>query len=333
MSSLPESLQPVLVLAGGLSHERDVSLRSGRRAAEALRAAGLEVELRDVDASLLPAMMAAAPGAVIPLLHGGPGEDGSLRAVLELLHLPYVGTRPTPSRLAYDKPTANALVAATGVAVPETITLPESTFRDLGADRLLRAVADRLGFPLVVQPARGGSSLGCTVVREPAELPSAMVSCFAYGDDAMLQQFITGTEVAVSLVERVTPEESPDVQALPVVEIVADGGTYDYTARYTAGTTEFFVPARLAEDTLAEAVAAGTTAHRALRLRDLSRIDLLVDGRGVPWFLEANVAPGLTETSTFPQAVEAAGLDLGRLLAGLVAGAVTRAAADDPSSR
>ena len=309
----------VVVLAGGLSPERDVSIRSGRRVADALRTAGADVAVLDADAHLLAALAADPPACVVPLLHGAPGEDGAIRDVLEALGLPYVGSTPAAARRAFDKPVASGLVRAAGVAVPESAALPHATFRELGASAVLDAVVTKLGLPLMVKPTRGGSSLGCTVVRSADELPSAMVAAFAYGDTAMIERFIEGTEVAISVVE---DAEGP--RALPVVEISADGGFYDYGARYTAGATEFFVPAHLPEPVLAACADLALTVHRTLGLRDWSRSDVIVDADGTPWFLEVNVAPGMTETSTYPQAVTASGTDLGSLTAALVERALTR---------
>lgn len=296
----------VLVLAGGLSHERDVSLRSGRRVSEALRAVGVDVEERDADAGLIPALQDDPPSAVFPLLHGVAGEDGALREVLDLLGVPYAGSTPVACRSAFDKPVAKTIVAAAGVNTPPSVVLPHEIFRELGAQTVLERIVDRLGLPLVVKPTRGGSALGCSVVRDIPELPAAMVSCFAYGDVALLERHIAGTEVSVTVIDT---GDGP--QALPAVEIVPDSGIYDYAARYNAGATEFVAPARLTEETAAACAEAALAAHRALELRDLSRTDLIVDSDGVPWFLEVNVAPGMTETSLVPLAFESAGLDLG----------------------
>ncbi len=310
----------VLVLAGGLSHERDVSLRSGRRVAEALRDAGVEVEERDADASLLPALTASPPDCVLPLLHGETGEDGALREVLELVGVPYVGARPDACRVAFDKPVAKTIVARAGLNTPRSVALPHETFRELGAVAVMEALVESIGLPLIVKPTRGGSALGCTVVRDAGALAGAMVDAFAYGDTALVEQLIVGDEVAVPVVDT---GDGP--RALPAVSIEPDGGVYDYSARYTAGSTEFVVPAKLSDDLAAECARVAIVAHEALGLRDLSRSDLMVDGDGQVWFLEVNVAPGLTETSTVPLSVQAAGLDLGTLMADLVRGAIDRA--------
>jgi D-alanine-D-alanine ligase len=308
----------VVVLAGGLSHERDVSIRSGRRVADALRTAGVDVTVHDVDADLVPALSETRPDLVWPLLHGASGEDGSVRDVLELLTLRSVGTGPRASRIAWSKPIAKTSVTRAGLATPEFVTLPQSLFRELGANRILDAVVDKLGLPLVVKPSRGGSALGVTLVHAAEDLPRAMVACFAYSDTALIERAVQGTEVAVSVVEL---DGRP--VALPAVEVVTDG-PYDYDARYNPGRTEYFSPARLSTELASRAADVAVAAHQALGLRHLSRTDLIIDDDGRPWFLEVNVAPGMTETSLFPQAAEAGGHDLPTLYRTIVEGALAQ---------
>jgi D-alanine-D-alanine ligase len=310
---------PVVVLAGGLSHERDVSLRSGRRTAEALRSTGLEVAEHDVDPGLLATLLADPPACVVPMLHGESGEDGAIREVLDLLGVPYVGSGPAACRTAFDKPVAKSVVEKAGITTPMSVCLPHETFRELGAAEVMDAVLARLGMPMVVKPARSGSALGCTLVESAADLPDAMVNAFAYGSVALIERFAAGTEVSVPVID-----DGSGPRALPAVAIKPDGGIYDYTARYTAGSTEFTVPAALPDAVLAECARVAVAAHQALGLRDLSRSDLIVDADGEVWFLEVNVAPGFTETSLVPLSVEAAGLDLGEVLAALVSAASSR---------
>lgn len=314
----------VLVLAGGLSHERDVSLRSGRRVAEALRGTGLSVAERDVDAHLLDSLREDRPGCVVSMLHGETGEDGAIREVLELLGLPYVGAGPAACRTAFDKPVAKSVVARAGLRTPESVCLPHETFRELGAAAVMAALIERLGLPLMVKPAKSGSALGCSVVRTAAQLPAAMVNAFAYGDVALLERFVTGLEVAVPVID-----DGTGPRALPAVAITPDGGVYDYTARYTAGATEFVVPAEVDDRVAAEVARVAVAAHEVLGLRDVSRSDLIVDHEGVVWFLEVNVAPGFTETSTVPLSIQAAGLDLGEVCASLVRAAQRRTQSGD----
>ena len=319
VQSAPRASFDVLVLAGGLSHERDVSLRSGRRVSEARRGTGLAVSVLDVDAQLLPTLEATRPDLVWPLLHGAGGEDGSVRDVLEMLGLAYVGADPRASRCAWSKPVAKTLAAEHGISTPRFVTLPQSLFRELGAGKVLEVVLGSLGLPLAVKPAKGGSALGVTLVDRAEDLPRAMVACFAYGDTALIEQAVHGTEVAVSVVDT---GDGP--RALPPVEVVTEG-PYDYDARYTPGRTEYFVPARL-DDELAQRVAdAALGVHQALGLRDLSRTDLIIDADGVPQFIDVNSAPGMTETSLLPQAAVAAGHDLGALYRAVATAALDRA--------
>jgi len=314
-----------LVLAGGLSHERDVSLRSGRRVLDALRMSGAVADLRDADAGLLGALADGGYDAVFIALHGGAGEDGALREVLDLVDVPYVGSKPSACRLAWDKPTAKALAVRAGLRTPASVVLPHAAFRELGAGAVIDRIVGHLGLPLMVKPARGGSALGASVVAKPDELPAAMVQCFSYGEAALVEQFVTGTEVSVSVVDG-----GGGPRALPAVEIRPLSGVYDYAARYTAGQTEFFTPARLDEAVATDVAAVAVAAHVTLGLRDLSRVDLLVDDEGSVHLLEVNVAPGMTETSLLPMAVAAAGLSFGGLLLDLLVQAGARRLPPNP---
>lgn len=313
-----DSAPLVVVLAGGLSHERDVSIRSGRRVAEALRSTGLEVVVHDVDADLLAFLRQIRPDVVWPLLHGASGEDGSVRDVLDMVGLPYVGTGPRASRVVWNKPIAKAALLDAGLSTPDYVTLPQSLFRDLGAQPVLDTIVRRIGLPLVVKPTEGGSALGVTIVTRAEDLPRAMVECFAYGETALIERVINGIELAVSVID------GPDgPEALPAVEIVADGG-YDYAARYVAGETEFFTPARLTPAQATLVSGAAVRAHEALHLRHLSRTDLILDADGTAQILEVNVAPGMTEMSLLPQAVAASGHDLATLYRTIVDAALAR---------
>ncbi len=313
------SERTVAVLAGGLSHEREVSLRSGRRLATALRGAGTTVHEWDVDAAFVGRLRTDPPDAVAIALHGGEGENGSVQAVLELLGVPFVGTPAPACRRAWDKPTAKADLLRAGLRTPDWVALPHTTFRALGAQAVLDAMVDRLGLPLMVKPDQGGSALGAQVVADRAELPAAMVSCLAYADTVLAERFVVGTEVAVSVVH-----DGAEPRALPPVEVDAMGGVYDYTARYTPGATAFHCPARLDGATLSVLEETALAAHRLLGLRDVSRTDAVVDADGTVQILEVNVSPGLTETSLLPTAARTAGMELGELYGALVERAVER---------
>ena len=309
----------VAVLAGGLSHERDVSLRSGRRIAAALREVGAAVHEWDTDAALVERLRHERPDAVVVALHGGEGENGSIQGVLEVLGVPFVGTDAPACRRAHDKPTAKAELVRAGLVTPDWVALPHATFRELGARAVLDALVLRFGLPLMLKPDQGGSALGAQVVRRADDLPAAMVGALAYSDTVLVERFVDGVEVAVSVVESA---DGPVV--LPAVEVEPESGVYDYTARYTAGLTRFHCPARLDPETTGAVTSAALAAHVALGLRDLSRTDAIVDAHGTVHLLEVNVSPGLTETSLLPRAIAADGRDLGDMFRWLTDRACTR---------
>jgi len=309
----------VLVLAGGISHERDISLRSGRLVADGLQAHGLTVELADPDAHLLARMGDSAPDVVWPVLHGASGEDGTLRSLLQMMDLPYVGSTAEATRLAWDKPSAKTLVERAGVKTPESIGLSRDAFRELGAESVLDLVADTIGFPLVTKPARGGSAQGVSWVSEKEELRRAMVHAFTYSDDVLVERQVRGTEICVGIIDT---GDGP--QTLPAVEIEPKDGHYTFEARYTAGETRFYSPPRRDDASLTHAATQALLAHETIGLRDLSRIDFIVDDDGECWFLEASVMPGLTETSTVALALDQAGYEVTDIYRALATRAASR---------
>ncbi len=311
----------VLVLAGGLSAEREVSLASGRRVVAALHEAGVHCEAVDVGADLLDVLERRRPDVVWPVLHGAGGEDGSLAQVLELVGVPVVGSAAAPSRTAWDKTTAAIVVQRAGIRVPRSVTLTHTVLRDLGAAGILPHIGRLLPGPVVVKPVHGGSALGVGVVRHENELARAMMAALGHDTSCRVEQLVAGVEVAVAVVD-----DGGGPRALPPVEIAPDSGSYDYEARYTPGATEFHCPARLPADVLARVQADSVTVHHELGLSRLSRSDWIVDGEGQPWFLEVNTSPGMTGTSLLPQAVVAAGESLPALYEALALASVrTRA--------
>lgn len=308
----------VFVIAGGLSHERDVSLRSGARVAAALRDEGLDVEVVDVNSELVARLQADEDPVAVPVAHGGLGEDGALREVLRVLGVPFVGSGGGASRRTFDKSIATRLVAKGGIATPQQIALPDDIFRELGAQAIMSAIGEKLHFPLMVKPARSGSALGAVKVATAEELPAALVGAFAYGKMAVVEEFIDGVELAVTVIDGA---DGP--RALPPVEIRPAGGVYDYEARYTAGATRFVTPGDLPSEVLEQAQEVAVRVHELLGLRDISRTDIIVRDQ-VPYFIEGNVAPGLTETSLVPLALDAADLSLGKVFAELIEKARSR---------
>ena len=302
------SFGPIAVIAGGLSHERDVSLASGRNLVRELRSLGHDVSSYDFDRNLLHNLERDKIVAVLPALHGQFGEDGEIQTLLELIDVPYVGSTSRACRLAYDKSAARELLRRGGIPVPDSVSLSSQTFRDVGASTLMEHVLTRLGERVVVKPARGGSALGVTGVDGLAELPSALVGTYAYYDDALIERFYS--------------DDGP--QALtPIAIDFTKGHEFDFSARYTAefvGLTKPDLPQALLDELGDVAV----RAHETLGLRDVSRSDFLVAPDGSYVVLEVAITPGTTETSVFPYACAASGTTLGQVAVELLQRAVAR---------
>lgn len=312
--------QNVVVLAGGSSHEREVSLWSGQRVVDALTGSRHQPALFDLDSHTLVRLREAAPCIVVNALHGPRGEDGVVAEVLDALGLPYVGSAPGAARLAYDKVAAKAVATQSGIATPASLSFPRQSFEELGAHALLDLAAATLGLPIVVKPVRGGSSLGLTLVTERGDLPAAVQRALAFGNDVLLERHIQGVEVAVSIVNSISGP-----RALPAVEVELESKRMDYAARYTADQVVMHVPPRLSEDVIALCQAEAMRIHEALGLSGLTRTDFIVDSDGNPWFLEVSTSPGLTATSILPTAVEAAGTTMAAVLTDAIEACLPRA--------
>ncbi len=306
----------IAVLAGGLSFEREVSLRSGRRVADALRDRGYGVTELDADEQLVESLRSGGVDAVFVALHGRFGEDGTVAGLLELMGLPYTGSTFNASRLAFDKLASKAVLGRAGLAVPTAIPVAEGALRELGMGALLDRAMDELGLPLVVKPNRGGSALGVRLVERAEQLPAALMTAFGYDDTVLLERYIAGTELALAVVD--------GLAQLPAVEIRPKEGWYDFAARYTHGAVDFRAPAEV-EPILGErCFEIATAAHLALGCRDLSRVDTVLDADGTCWILEVNTGPGLTSTSLVPIAADAAGVSFADLAVHLTNRAIAR---------
>lgn len=307
----------VAVLKGGRSLERAVSLRSGAQVQDGLQRLGHEVVGIDVGPSLVEQLLAESPDAVFIALHGRDGEDGTVQGLLEALGLPYTGSPPSACMRCTDKVLAKHLMREAGIPTPPFHSLRESSIKDLGAAAALGSVERGLGFPLVVKPARGGSALGVKFASDASEMPQAMVGAFSYDETILLERHVSGRDLAVSVLEGDTAEALPVVEAVPRVE-----DFYDYESRYEIGMTTFVCPAELAPETTARAQELALEVYRLLGCRGFARIDLMLERDSEElWVLEANVVPGLTETSLLPQAADAAGVGFEELVSRILASA------------
>jgi D-alanine-D-alanine ligase len=305
----------VAVLKGGRSLERHVSLRSGAHAQEALARLGHELVAIDVDSQLVTRLRDAAPDVALIALHGPDGEDGTMQALLEAVGTPYTGSRPAACMCCTDKVLAKHLMRNAGIPTPGFHSLRETSIKELGAADALPGMEAALGFPLVVKPASQGSALGVKFASNEQELPSALVGAFSYDRKVLIERYVKGRDLAVSVLD------GPDGPlALPVVEAVPrEEEFYDYESRYEIGMTTFVCPAELPGDTTARAQELALEVYGLLGCRGVARVDLMLeDASDELWVLETNVIPGMTETSLLPQAADAAGISFDELIARLL---------------
>ena len=294
----------VAVLKGGRSLERQVSLASGARVEDALDRLGHQVVAIDVGMDLVERLREARPDVAFVALHGRGGEDGAVQELLEVLEIPYTGSRVHACVRCADKVLAKHALRDGGLPTSDWVLLGEIAFHELGAAAALGAIAERRGFPLVVKPVSQGSSLGVKFAHSAQELPAALVAALSYGTRVLLERHVEGRELAVGVL---SGENGEPAQALPIVEALPQGPEYDFAARYEIGRTEFVCPAEL-DPAVAERVREiALAAWRLLGCRGFARVDMILGPDG-PMVLEVNPIPGLTETSLFPQAADAAGL-------------------------
>lgn len=308
----------VAVLKGGRSLERGVSLRSAARVEDALERLGHEVVAIDAGGELVKRLAADRPDAAFVAMHGPGGEDGTVQELLEILGIPSTGPGVAACARCMDKVLAKHELRDAGVPTPDWFAFNETAFRELGAADALGELEERLGFPLVVKPSRGGSALGVKFAASWFEVPEALVSAFSYDDRVLLERFAEGRELAVSVVGA---DPLPVVEAIPVA-----GDRYDFEARYEIGRTDFVCPAELSEEEAGEVTSAALAAYRALGCSGFSRVDLILTADG-PQVLEVNAIPGLTDTSLLPQAAEAAGMSFEDLVERILELALKPAAA------
>jgi D-alanine-D-alanine ligase len=308
----------VAVLKGGRSLERGVSLRSAARVEDALGRLGHEVVALDVGTDLVERLSVERPDVAFVAMHGVGGEDGTAQELLEILGIPFTGPGAAACARCMDKSLAKHAIREAGLPTPDWFAFSQIAFRELGAADALDGLERSLGFPLVVKPSRGGSSLGVKFAAAAGEVPQALVSAFSYDDRVLLERFVEGRELAVSVLGQ---------EALPIVEALPErGDRYDFEARYEIGRTRFVCPADLGDEAREAVTAAALGTYRALGCSGFARIDLILAADG-PRILEANAIPGLTDTSLMPQAAEAAGMSFEQLVERILDQALQPAAA------
>ena len=294
------------VLKGGRSLERQVSLRSGARVEDALGRLGHEAVPIDVGLDFIQRLRETRPDVAFIAMHGRDGEDGTVQELLEIVGVPYTGSGVLACVRATDKVLAKHLLTEAEIPTPDFFAFNETAFRELGAAEALAAIEERLDFPIVVKPSSQGSALGIKFARSAADLPAALVAAFSYDSKVLLERYVNGRDLAVSIL---------DGEALPVVEAAPEGDAfYDFQARYEIGRTRFICPANLPAGLTEQAHEQALATYRLLGCHAFARVDLMLGEDGELTVLEANPIPGFTETSLLPQAAEAAGISFDALV-------------------
>jgi D-alanine-D-alanine ligase len=294
------------VLLGGMSSEREVSLKTGEASAAALERLGHEVVRIYVDADVDQVLRQAHIDVAFLALHGKYGEDGCMQGLLEILGIPYTGSGVLASALAMDKLRSKEVFRLHNIATPP--------YYSLGAEDVdrIKALHGSFGYPAVVKPRREGSSVGVSIVRDVEGLVDAVHEALRFDDDVLVERFIKGREVCVGLL---------DGRVLGAIEIAPQREFYDYQAKYTAGTTEYHFPARLSPTRYRCVLTLAEKANRALDCTGPSRVDLLVTEGDNEYVLEVNSLPGMTQTSLLPKIAAGAGYTYDKLVEAILAGA------------
>lgn len=301
----------VAVLKGGRSLERQVSLKSGARVQDALERLGHEVIAIDVGDDLVVRLTADPPDLAFVALHGRDGEDGTVQELLEVMGIVHTGSGVSACIRAADKVLAKHAMRDAGIPTPDFYAFNETAFRELGAAQALPAIEDRLEFPIVVKPAAQGSALGIKFARTAADVPAALVSAFSYDRKVLLERYVSGRDLAISIIE-----QGGVPNALPIVEAVPEQEDfYDFESRYEIGRTRFVCPAELDDGLGERASSIALDVYRLLGCSGFARVDLMLESATDELFvLELNPIPGLTETSLLPQAADAAGIGFDELI-------------------
>lgn len=300
----------VMVLMGGTSTEREVSLRSGQAVSEALRSKGYEVETLDLQPDNLGEIPKARPDVVYLALHGKNGEDGTVQGYLDLLNIPYTGPGLAASAVCMNKILTKKLLAYEGLPTADFITLRKNCFsRDA---LVVDTIVERLGLPLVVKSASQGSSIGTYIVKSADKILDAIEDAFKLDNEVLIEKFIDGIQLTVTVVGNDNP------RVYPIIEITAENEFYDYESKYTPGMSNHIIPARISESLKLKVETICEQAYKAAGCRGLSRIDVMADSDENPYILEINTIPGMTATSLVPDAARAIGQSFEELVDELV---------------
>ena len=300
--------EKILVLMGGESTEREVSLRSGKAVADALRQRFENVTELDLTRETIGEISKIAPDCAFIALHGKGGEDGTVQGLLEWMGIPYTGPGTLASALCLDKMMTKKVLTLSGVPTPQFLCISPDADPKEAIGNAIRV----LGLPLVLKANCQGSSIGVAILREREGAEETLKELFTYGDQVLAEKFLSGTELTVPVMG------NEKLLVLPPIEITSSGKFYDYESKYTPGGSRHIIPARISAEVEKKVKAIAAKAYAETGCRGLARVDMMLDEKGDPFVIEINTSPGMTETSLFPDAARAAGIAFPELCETLV---------------
>ena len=307
----------VIVVCGGYSTEREVSVRSGKAVLSGLKTAGFQkVELFDLTKDNMGDIVAKHPDVVYLALHGEGGEDGCIQGMLELAHIPYTGPGVAASAVCMNKILTKQVLEAYGIPTAKFVVKRREECASMAS--VTKELLDTLGLPMVLKSPCQGSSIGVVIVKREEEIEAGIAEVFRYGNQLLAEEFLTGAEITLPIIGNDT------LTVLPDIEITSEREFYDYQAKYTNGLCHHIIPARISEENRTLAKNIGERAYRALDCVGLSRIDFIVDEERGPLVIEVNTIPGMTEMSLVPDSAKAAGISFAELVSEILRLGLTR---------
>lgn len=302
----------VVVVCGGYSTEREVSLRSGNAVYNGLKKAGFEnLELFDLTRDNMGQLLSKHPDAVYLALHGEGGEDGCIQGMLELARIPYTGPGVGASAVCMNKILTKQVLAAYDIPTAKFLVKRQEECGDVAA--VTKELVDRIGLPMVLKSPCQGSSIGVVIVKREEDMAAGIAEVFRYGNELLAEEFLTGVEITLPIMG------NEELHILPDIEITSENEFYDYQAKYTNGMCHHIIPARISQEDRTRVKEIGARAYRALNCVGLSRIDFIVDEEKGPMVIEVNTLPGMTEMSLFPDSARSAGIPFEELVAKILA--------------
>lgn len=296
----------ILVLMGGWSEEREVSLRSGSAVLKALQNMGYEAQGMDLKEIAVQQIVDYQPDLVYLALHGKDGEDGTVQGMLEIMGLRYTGSGVAASAIGINKVLTKKIVSFEGIPTAPFTIIKKTEFNT--SESRIKDLIENIGLPLVIKAATQGSSIGTYIVKDAAAVPKAIEAAFEYDPEVLVEKFIEGTEVTSAVVGNEDPE------VLPLIEITSENEFYDFESKYTPGMCAHIIPARVEQSVQDRIADLSRVIYKTLNCRGCARIDFMIDKSGQPFMLEVNTIPGMTEMSLVPDAARAAGMSFEQIV-------------------